>query len=261
MNMFSQVRKLWEWRALLWHLVRVDLKLSYRNKVLGYLWSLIDPLMLMVVYVVLVQVIFHRGEPQYPILLFSALLAWRCFLSSTHESAVSITQAARLLQTVAFPKIVLPTKVVLSNAIQYVFGLGALIPMLIIMKAKITSYVLWLIPVFGLQLIFTYGIALIVSVAGVYFRDLQNILQFSLRMVWYLSPGLFSVTDRIPKHWQKIYMLVNPFAPLLETYKNILVRGQPPSPYLVVVIPVALVVMFLGLWLFSRKEYDLAKDV
>lgn len=257
----TQIRKLWKWRALLWYLVRVDLELSYRNKVLGYLWSLLDPLMLMVVYVLLVQVIFRRGEPQYPVLLFSALLAWRCFLHSTQEAATSITRMARLLQTVAFPKIILPTQVVLSNAAQYVFGLGALVPMLILMRAKITVHVLWLIPVFGVQLAFTYGVALIVAVVGVYFRDLQNILQSGLRMWWYLSPGLFSVADRIPERLQGVYMIVNPFSPLFETYKNILVRGEPPSQYLVAAAAIALAVMLCGLWLFAHKEYDLARDV
>lgn len=259
--MKALICSLWERRALLWYLVGVDLKLTYRNKVLGYLWSLLDPLMLMAVYVILVQVIFRRGEPQYPVLLFSALLAWRCFLRSTQEGATCITNKARLLQTVAFPKIILPTQVVLSNAVQYVFGLGALIPMLILMKAKITLHVVWIIPVFGVQLAFTYGICLIVAVVGVYFRDLQNILQFGLRMWWYLSPGLFSVADRIPERLQGLYMILNPFASLFETYKNILVRGKPPSEYLVVATVIALAVMLLGLWLFARKEHDLAKDV
>lgn len=259
--MKALVCSLWERRALLWYLVKVDLKLSYRNKVLGYLWSLLDPLMLMTVYVILVQVIFRRGEPQYPVLLFSTLLAWRCFLKSTQEAATCITSKARLLQTVAFPKIILPTQCLLSNALQYIFGLGALVPMLIIMEAKITLYTLWLIPAFGLQLMLTYGVCLIVAVVGVYFRDLQNILEFGLRMVWYLSPGLFSVADRIPERLQGLYMIINPFAPLFETYKNILVRGKPPSEYLVATTVTALTVLWFGLWLFAWKERELAKDV
>jgi len=259
--MMKQLKMVFKYRALLTYLVRVDLKVSYRNKVLGYLWSLLDPLMLMVVYIILVQVIFKRGEPQYPALLFSALLAWRWFLHSVQEAATCIVSKARLLQTVAFPKILLPTQVVVSNAIQYLFGLGALVPMLIIMKAKITLYVLWFVPVFWIQFLLTFGICLIVAVIGVYFRDLPNILQFSLRMWWYLSPGLFSVADRIPERLRGIYMALNPFAPLFETYKNIFVRGNPPSEYLGVVAGIALAVMLLGLWLFTRREPALAKDV
>jgi len=257
--MKTLISSLWERRALLWYLIGIDLKLTYRNKVLGYLWSLLDPLMLMIVYVILVQVIFRRGEPQYPVLLFSALLAWRYFLRSTQQGAICITSKARLLQTVAFPKLILPTQVVLSNAVQYVFGLGALVPMLIFMKAKITIHILWIIPVFGVQLAFTYGVCLIVAVVGVYFRDLQNILQFGLRMWWYLSPGLFSVAHFIPERFQELYMILNPFAPLFESYKNILVRGKPPSEYLAIAAVIALAVMLVGLWLFARKEHDLVR--
>jgi len=259
--MKAMLCSLWRSRALLWYLVRIDLKLSYRNKVLGYFWSLLDPLMLMVVYVVVVQIIFGRGEPQYPVLLFSALLAWQSFQHSMVEAATCIIGKGKLLQTVAVPKIVFPTQVVLSNALRYIFGLGALFPMLVLMKAKFTTYAVWLIPVFGVQLTLTYGLCLVTAVLGVYFRDLQNILQFGLRMWWYLSPGLFSVADRIPKGVQKIYMLVNPFAPLFETYKNILVRGKPPSEYMLVAAAIAITVMWFGLWLFSRKERNLVKDV
>lgn len=259
--MFTQLKKLWSARSLLLYLVKADLQVSYGSKILGYLWSLLDPLMLMAVYVVVVQIIFQRGEPQYPVLLFSALLAWHWFLHSVLESASCIIRKARLLQTVAFPKIVLPVQVVLSNAVQYVFGLGALLPMLILMRAHITLYVLWVIPVFCVQFLFTLGICLIVAIVSVYFRDLPNILQFTLRMWWYLSPGLYSVSDRIPKQLEGIYMLVNPFAPLLETYKNIFVRGKPPSEYLAIVAIIALVTMWFGFWLFGHCEPALAKEV
>lgn len=259
--MGKQLLKIWEWRALVWYLVRIDLKLSYRNKVLGYIWSLLDPLMLMVVYVILVQVIFQRGEPRYPVLLFSALLAWRFFLRSVQEAAGCITSRAKLLQTVAFPSVVLPTQVVLSNALQYLFGLLALFPMLILMKASITPNLFWFFPTFLIHTLLVFGSALLVAVIGVYFRDIQNILQFGLRMVWYLSPGLFSVAERIPARLQGIYMAVNPFAPLFETYKNIFVRGEGPVVYLGTTAVIAIVITAMGLLIYSRKEKDLARDV
>lgn len=259
--MIAQFKKLWQHRILLWYLVKVEFKISYKNKILGYLWSLLDPLMLMAVYVVLVQVIFKRGEPKYPVLLFSALLAWRFFLSSVQGASGCITSKSKLLQTVAFPTILLPTQVVLSNALQYFLSLGALFPMLVLLKANFTFNILWFIPTFIIHFFLTYGSALLVSVIGVYFRDIQNILQFGLRMVWYLSPGLFSVPQRIPERIQGIYMVINPFAPLLETYKNIFVRGKPPVPYFGVTAIIAILILVMGVVIFSRKEKDLPKEV
>ncbi|MDD3748088.1 MAG: ABC transporter permease [Candidatus Bipolaricaulis anaerobius] len=259
--MINSIRSLWHSRALLGYLVRADLRVTYGNKVLGYLWSLLDPLMQMVVYVILVQVIFQRGQPLFPVLLFSTLLAWRCFQRSIQEATTCIVGKASLIRTVPFPKIILPTQMVLCNAVHYFLSLVALVAMLLVFRVKFTVQMAWIVPVFGVQLVLTYGICLIVAVFGVYFRDLQNIVQFTLRMVWYLSPGLYSVADRIPKRLQTPYMILNPFAALFETYKNILVRGLPPSGYMAVVAGMAVVSLTLGLWLFAHKERDLAKDV
>lgn len=259
--MKHQIRMLWKWRGLLRYLVISDLKLAYKNKLLGFLWSILDPLMMMVVYVVLVQVIFKRGGAQFPVLLFSALLAWRWFLYSMNQASLSIVNKAKLIQTVAFPRIVLPAQQVFTGFMKYIFSLGALVPMLFIFRAHFGVQMLWLPLVLLIQLLFTLGLAIVFSVVGVYFRDLQNILQFSLRMWFYLSPGLFSIADRVPPHLQPLYMIVNPFASLFNAYKNILVRGLPPSQYIWSVLGFSVFILVFGLWLFEHKEADLAKDI
>jgi len=144
---------------------------------------------------------------------------------------------------------------------KYVFSLGALIPMLFIFKAQFSVQMLWLPLIIVIQLLFTLGLAVVFSVVGVYFRDLQNILQFGLRMWFYLSPGLFSIADRIPPRLRTIYMILNPFASLFNAYKNILVRGLPPSQYIWIVFMLGVLILGFGFWLFDRKEADLAKDV
>jgi ABC-type polysaccharide/polyol phosphate export permease len=255
------ILSLWQWRALLWYLVKVDFKVTYQNKILGYIWSLLDPLMLMAVYVVLVQYIFRMGEPLYPVLLFSTLLPWHWFLHAVQRATTCITRRGKLIQTVAFPKVLLPTQEVLSTFSQYLLGFGALLLLLWAFKVQITIYIFWLPLAILAQFMLTWGIALLCSVGGVYFRDLSNILEFSLRMLWYLSPGLYSVADRIPISYRPIYML-NPFAALFETYKNILVRGQPPPmQYLWLALGLGVVFLLLGFWLFARQERNLAKEV
>jgi ABC-type polysaccharide/polyol phosphate export permease len=94
----------------------------------------------------------------------------------------------------------------------------------------------------------------------VYFRDLQNILVFGLRLWFYLSPALFSIADRIPPTLRPIYML-NPFSSLFNAYKNILVRGLPPSVYIWAALGFGVVFLAFGLWLFDKMEHRLAKDV
>ena len=256
----NQIKALWDHRELVKCLVLSDLKVAYKNKLLGFLWTILDPLMMMGVYVLLVRVIFKRGGPQFPILLFTALLAWKWFTSSLSDSVVAITGKAKLIQTVYFPKVVLPVSKVLASFAEYLFSLLVLVPLLFIFRAKITLMVFWLPALLVVQMLFTIGASLLCSCLGVYFRDLENILRYSLRFWFYLSPGLYSVKDRIPVRFQSIYML-NPFAALFESYKNILVRGETPSNYMSIVVLISLAVLILGFIIFDRKEGKLAKDI
>lgn len=259
-SILHQIKGLWNRRELIKCLVLSDLKVTYKNKLLGFLWTILDPLMMMGVYILLVCVIFKRGGPQFPILLFCALLAWKWFTSSLSNSVVAITGKAKLIQTVYFPKAVLPVSKVLGSLAEYLFSLLVLIPLLFIFRAEITFMLFWLPVLLVVQLLFTIGASLLCSCLGIYFRDLQNILRYSLRFWFYLSPGLYSVRDRIPVRFQHIYML-NPFAALFESYKNILVRGKGPSNYMFIVVLISFVLLIVGFIVFDRRETKFARDV
>jgi ABC-type polysaccharide/polyol phosphate export permease len=259
-SILIQLRALWHSRELIAALVSSDLKVAYKSKFFGFFWTILDPLMMMGVYILLVRVIFKRGGPQFPILLFCALLSWKWFTSSLSESVVAITARAKLIQAVFFPKVALPFSKVLAGLIEYLFSLSVLIPLLFIFKAEITFMVLWLPALVFVQLLFTVGISLLCSCLGVYFRDFQNIIRYFLRFWFYLSPALYSVYDRIPVRFRHIYML-NPFASLFVSYKNTLVRGKPPTAYIVVLVIAALAVLIVGLLIFDRKEKQFARDV
>jgi ABC-type polysaccharide/polyol phosphate export permease len=258
--MFQQVKALWQRRELLKYLVVSDLKLLYRNKALGFLWSILDPLCLMLVYTLLVVVIFRRGGPQFPVLVFSALLSWRWFIISLQSSITSVTSRAKLIQSVNFPKTILPLIKVITSLISFLIGLVVLVPLLFIFEANFTLNILWLPVLIFIQLLFVVGAAYFGASLGVYFRDLQNILQFLLRIWFYLSPGLYMVSDRIPEKYQGLYML-NPFAALFTSYKNILVLGLPPSTYMLIAAVVSVVILIVGFGLFTRQENQFAKVI
>jgi lipopolysaccharide transport system permease protein len=257
--MIRQLKLIWSRRDLIKYFLRTELKIRYKHKLLGFLWTLLDPLMMMLVYIVLVVFIFKRGGPQFPVLLFSALLSWQWFTVALSKSVVSITSKVRLIQTIYFPKVVLPLSHVLLGLINYLLGLIVLVPFLFIFEARLTWNIFWLPVLIFLQLILTIGLSLFVATMGVYFRDLENILRFGLRIWFYLSPALYSVTDRIPEKYVSLYML-NPFSAIFNSYKNILVRGQPPSIYMLVFTGAAVVLFISGMMVFDRKEVNFAKD-
>jgi len=257
----AQLQSLRDRRHLLKYFVTSNLKVTYREKLLGFLWTVLDPLAMMVVYVILVTVVFKRREPQYPVLLYSALLSWQWFVESVNGAAVSIARNAKLIQTIHFPKAILPLAEVIVGLVNYSAGLIALVPLLFIFRASITFHILWLPAIVSVQLVFTIGVALVVAMLGVYFRDIQNILQFSLRFLFYLSPAMYAVADLIPSRFQLLYYIANPFAPLFISYKNILVNGLPPSSYLVFTLGWAVLFFVVGFILFHKREPGFSKEV
>jgi lipopolysaccharide transport system permease protein len=259
--MIEQLKKIWQRRELLWYIVKLQMKAENKNKVFGFLWSFLDPLLLFLTYMVLVSIIFRRGGPQFPVLLFLSLLSWKWFASSLGRSVTSITSRVGLVQSVRFPLAVLPLSGIIIGFFDWLFGFVILVPMLFIFEASFTVNVLWLPVLLLIQFIGTIGACLIVAVLGTYLSDLNNIIQFVIRICFYLSPILYSVQDTVPERLTMLYMLANPFAGLLESYKNVLIYGTPPNEYALVGTAVGCVAFLLGLWYFSRSEYKLVKAI
>lgn len=256
----DEIKELTRNYDLLKYLFLSDFKVLYKNKLLGFLWAILDPLFMMLVYIFLVVIVFKRGDAQYPVLLFSALLPWRWFLLSTANSTKILISNAQLIQTVKISTIIFPMNQVFKGFVNFCMGLVVLIPMLFIFDTNINANILWFFPVVIIQFLFITGVALIVSYIGIYFRDLENILQFVLKIGFYLSPALYSL-ELIPAKFLKLYLIINPFASLLSTYKNIFVRGLPPNDMFYVFVIYAIVFLVFGLYIFNKKQKNIAKDI
>ena len=259
--MIEQLKNIWQRRELLWYIVKFQMKAENKNKVLGFVWSFLDPLLLLVTYIILVSYIFGRGGPQFPILLFISLLSWRWFASSLIRSVTSITSKVGMIQSVRFPLVILPLSGIIIGFFDWLFGFAILLPMLFIFEASLTVNILWLPVLLLIQFVGTIGVCLLGAVLGTYLSDLSNILQFAIRICFYLSPIIWAVEERVPERLTRLYMLGNPFAGLLESYKNVVVLGMPPTEYALVGTAVCLVVFLVGLWYFSRNEYKLVKAI
>jgi len=259
--MIEQLRSIWQRRELLYYIVKLQMKAENKNKLLGFVWSFLDPLLLFFTYMILVHYIFGRGGPQFPVLLFTGLLSWRWFTSSLSRSVTSITSKVGLIQSTRFPLVILPLSGIIIGFFDLLFGFVILLPMLFIFEASFTVNLLWLPVLLFIQLIGTIGACLIVAVVGTHLSDLGNIIQFLIRLGFYLSPILYSVEDRVPERLTTLYMMANPFAGLLESYKNVVIRGVPPTEYALVGTAVGITACLIGLWYFSRDEYRLVKVI
>ena len=257
--MRSTAGNIWLRRHLLWVLVSSNIKRQGKNTVLGYFWWLLDPVLMTAVYYILVSIIFNRGGDNQPFILFvmCGLLAWKAFSDSVSQSIRILSAQAGIIRAISFPKAVLPLSLVLSNAVFFGFGLLVAVGLACFYGSEYGSwpslYYLMIPVIIAIQCLFTAGVALVMSVAGVLFKDTGNIMSHVLRMWYFLSPGLYSL-DRLPDKLQTVFQL-NPFAGLMTAFRDVLMYGRMPAIFdLAYPFGIGLVSLALGFILFRRLE-------
>jgi lipopolysaccharide transport system permease protein len=253
------LRDLRSHRRLIRYLVGAELKRTHADTALGQIWWILDPLLQMAIYYVLVQVIFRRNVPDYPLFLFSAILPWKWFSTTMNEAALSITGRQSLIRQLSFPKIVLPTSAVVAETMSFVFGLGALGLVYLFYLDRLSAWVLVLPVIAAVQFVFTLALAIAFSATNAFYRDVQNVLRHALRLWFYLSPALYSLDLITDRRFREILQL-NPFAVLFESYHAVTWGTSAPDWSGLAVVLVVSVVLLLGaILLFKRVEPAFAR--
>jgi ABC-type polysaccharide/polyol phosphate export permease len=258
--MRSSPASLWSRRHLLWVLTVSNLKRQNKSSALGYLWWLVDPLLMTGVYFLVVGVLFQRGGGgNRPFLLFllCGLLSWKAFSDSVSQSIHAIRGQAAIVKAISFPKAVLPLSLVLSNAIYFAVALLVAVGLALWYAPEHGTWPnAWysLLPVvMAIQLVLTAGVALLVSALGVLYLDTGNIAGHLLRMWYFLSPGLYSL-EQVPESLRPVFRL-NPFAELMTAYRDILMYGRAPAlADLGLALALGLASLLLGYLFFRRLE-------
>lgn len=245
---------------LLLAFVNADVKSRHRDKILGLLWTILDPFMLMLVYLFVVMLVFKQRSPDFPIYLYTGIFAWRYFAISTQSASTCMIANRGLLLHSYFPRVLIPLSRVMVSAYEFFFAGIGLICLYIYLGYGISWPVLAIIPIFLIQTLFNVGIALICASIGVLFKDFSNILTFIMRLGWYLSPGLYYVSQ-IPEHYQKLYML-NPMAVFFTLYRDVTLYKTWPDPnYLMYALAWSILFFALGLFVFKKSENILVRSL
>lgn len=228
-------RELTSRRRLVRYLVQAEIKRRGANTFLGNVWWVLDPLLLMAVYVVLVSIIARRPVDDYALFIFAAVLPWKWFTAAVTDATGSIVNQHRLVKQIAFPKIVLPVAAVTAGVVGFGFGMVALAGIMLLYLDRLSPLIL-LVPVIAVvQYVFTIGVALFVAAGNVFVRDLGNVMRHLLRLWFYLSPGLYSLAmlEDVPFVERNPVLLtlasLNPFAVLFEAYRSV-IYGTPEGP-------------------------------
>lgn len=265
------IREVVSRRRLVRYLVRAEITRRGVNTVLGNIWWILDPLLLMGTYVVLVAIISTRHIPDYPLFLFSAILPWKWFSASVTDATSSITSQQRLIKQIAFPKLVLPLAATTAGAVGFAFGLIPLGAIMLLYLERLSPLILLVPAVALVQYVFTLGVAILVAAANVFVRDLGNVVRHLLRLWWYVSPGLYSLSLFADVALFRDYPLVeaiirlNPFTILFDAYRSVIygtLTGPPVPPdwlALAGLLVFSIVFLTVATIVFKRLEPDFAK--
>jgi ABC-type polysaccharide/polyol phosphate export permease len=244
---------------LIGHLVSADLKRTHADTLFGELWWIIDPFLQMVIYTLLVTVIFNKKIPDAPLFLFCAILPWKWFQTTLNDAVTSVTSRSNLIRQIQFPKLVLPTAAVLAGTLSFTFGLVSLAALYVVYPHRLSHWLLTLPIIAFVEFMFMLSLAVFVSAANAFYRDVQNVLRHVLRLWFYLSPAIYSI-DQLEHSSIKYILYLNPMTPILESYRNISYSHLPPDWLgLAWVLVLSLILLCLGFAFFKRVEPGYAK--
>jgi ABC-type polysaccharide/polyol phosphate export permease len=277
--MWHNLAQLLRYRGLIQSLVARELKARYRGSVLGFFWSFINPLLLLLVYsFVFVYVLPHITKPEpgapppevnldpYALFMFVGILPWTWFSSALSEATGSLISGGNLIKKVLFPAEILPIVSVLSNMIHFLFGL-VIVALFLGYYQRIPDPgdLLWFPVVVGVQLIFTLGLSLMLSALTVHFRDIRDILSNVLTFWFFATPIIYYIgaAPGASKGWTKGVLDANPMTHVIVSYQEILFFAGPIGhwKWLLAVGAASVVLFVAGYWVFDRLRDSFAEVV
>jgi ABC-type polysaccharide/polyol phosphate export permease len=253
--MIQLLRDAVRYRELIWALALKELKVRYKRSVLGFLWALLNPALLMLVLTAVFSTIMQFPMRHYAIFLLSVLLPWTFFTQALAYGAESIVGNGDLIKKVKLPKTVFPLAALVSNLINLLLSMIPLI--LLVPLLRHPFYVTWLylpVPMLALA-IFTLGAMLFFAAANVYYRDVTHILQIVLQAWFYLTPVIFPL-EMIPQKYRWLFKL-NPLIYVVNGFRLAVYYGQLPRVQSIAASFIcAFLMLFIGYSLFRKYQND-----
>jgi ABC-2 type transport system permease protein len=250
----ADLRSWLRFRELVRNLVLKDLRLKYRGSVFGFLWSLVNPLVMVAVYTLAFGYILQIRTPAFVLFLVSGLLAWGYFAAAAVMSTGAVIDSGSLVKSVYFPRAILPLSTVLFNLAQYVMTIVVIVPLVLLLHQVPPTLPMVCFPVFlVLQTGFTIGVAFTLATLTAFLRDVRHFLEIALQVLFWLTPIVYefrAMPDRL-----KPLVLASPLSPYILGYQQSLYYGEWPPAWMVGLATLyAIAALGLGLFLFRRYE-------
>ncbi len=259
MFMLNDLRELYRYRDLLHILTERELKVRYKQTLLGVGWALLQPLSLMIIFTIVFSYfakINSEGIP-YPIFSYVALVPWTFFQTAVQFGSMSVVNNSGLVSKVWFPREILPLSSLLAALVDFFIAALLLTIILPLYHVPFSIQILWLLVLIPLQMIITAGIILILSALVVLYRDLKFVIPLALQILFYGTPIIYSINS-IPDKFFKL-VLFNPLSGLIDSYRKVLLQSQPPNLYYLASSAISgIFLLIVGYWFYKRVDKKFA---
>jgi lipopolysaccharide transport system permease protein len=257
-----RLRELWEFRELLYFLAWRDIKIRYKQTVLGMAWAIIQPFFTMIVFSIFFGRLAHMpsdGVP-YPIFSYAALVPWTFFANGLNQSSNSLVTSAPLIKKIYFPRLIVPVAAVLSGVVDFILAFIVLLGMMLYYGLLPTANVLWLPAFILLALITSLGIGLWLSALNVKYRDVRHAVPF-ITQFWLVATPIAYPSTLLAEPWRTVYGL-NPMVGVVEGFRwALLGTDTQPGTMVFASFIMAVIILIAGAFYFRRMEKSFADVV
>ena len=251
---------LWRNRDLLLHLISRNIRMQYKQSILGYAWIILNPLTQLLTLAFIFSVVFpaqHTAGVPYTLFLFVGLLPWVFFSNAVLGAAESIVGGATLVTAVYFPREILVVAAILVRFVDLLAGLVILLALIIYTGHPIGASAAWLPLLFLLHLIFISGLSLPLAALNLYFHDVRYLVGVIIYLWFFLTPILYPLSQ-VPEEYREIYR-INPNGRLIEAYRYALIENvSPPLGSVAMIALLAVISLAVGYFLFKKMEGSFA---
>ena len=253
--MTSWFLELWQFRELLWALTLREIKVRYKQTVLGIAWAVLQPAALTLIFTVVFSFFLKvsSGSVPYPIFSYSALLPWTFFTTAVSFGALSVVNNGNLVTKVYFPREILPLASIGAAFFDFLMASVVFVALMIFYHVQISASIAFTFLVVPSIFLMTAGISFFLSTLNVLFRDIRFVVPLILQIWLYLTPVIYS-SGQVPEKY-RVFLNLNPLTPLIEGFRDVTVYAKAPDPAkMILSVIISILIFLIGYWFFKSKE-------
>lgn len=252
--MIDHLKELYVYRELLFSFTVREIKLRYKQTIMGVSWAIIQPLLMMVVFTVIFSKfikVSSEGLP-YPIFSYSALLPWTFFASSVSLGSGSLLNNANLVRRIYFPRETIPLASIIAAGVDFAIASLVFAAMMVYYNIPLTATMGFLVILLPLHVLFTSAVVFFLSATNVYFRDVRYAVPFIIQLWLFATPIAFSM-GAVPERFRLLYVAINPLAGLITSFRSVVLHSRPPVGAHLAVVAIVAAGLFLGSYAFFKR--------